>query len=332
MKIAYIIESSHGISPFNGIRLQAKTWAEELRCQQHDVTLVSPWDIIDWQNYDAIHIFGQTEHTFRLANSLTQYSNRLFFSPIIDTIQPVFKYRIAALMKCEKLRMYSMNSIVAKCKGLFKTWFVRSQFEFQYVQHAYGISPENICIIPLSFRTPRMPYNVSREPFCLHVSKITDARKNVNRLIDAAIKYKFDLVLAGSCAPDLIKPLQKRIDSAKNISYLGRISDSQLIDLYSKAKVFALPSINEGVGMVAVEAAACGCDIVITNIGGPKEYYGGFAFEVNPYSVDEIGLAVCKAMECNERQPKLKNWVEDHYCLENCVRLLARRYEIECNK
>ncbi|SOE51593.1 Glycosyltransferase involved in cell wall bisynthesis [Fibrobacter sp. UWT3] len=326
MKIAYVIESSHGVSPYNGIRLQAKIWAEELMRQGHEVDLISPWNVIDWDCYDAIHIFGQTEHTFRLAGSLAQYNSRLFFSPIIDTIQPVFKYRLASVMKIEKLRMYSMNSLVAKCKGLFKAWFVRSHYEFQYVQHAYGIPSKDIYIIPLSYRTPRIPYNKQRKPFCLHVSKITDNRKNVNRLIDAAVKYKFDLVLAGSCSPDKISAMQKKIDAADNVSYVGRISDKQLMDLYSQAKVFALPSINEGVGMVAVEAAACGCDIVITKIGGPKEYYGGMAFDVDPYSVDAIGQAVCQAMECRDRQPRLKEMVEEKYSLENCVRLLAQRY------
>lgn len=41
MKIAYVIESSHGVSPYNGIRLQAKIWAEELMRQGHEVDLIS---------------------------------------------------------------------------------------------------------------------------------------------------------------------------------------------------------------------------------------------------------------------------------------------------
>lgn len=45
----------------------------------------------------------------------------------------------------------------------------------------------------------------------------------------------------------------------------------------------------EGVGIVAVDAAIYGCEIVITNIGGPKEYYDNMAYTVNPYNIDDIG-------------------------------------------
>ena len=40
--------------------------------------------------------------------------------------------------------------------------------------------------------------------------------------------------------------------------------------------------------MVALEAAAQGAEIVLTNDGAPKDYYKGRAYLVNPKSVDEI--------------------------------------------
>lgn len=79
------------------------------------------------------------------------------------------------------------------------------------------------------------------------------------------------------------------IADAPQIEYLGFVSDEELKNLYRRAKVFALPSIYEGVGMVALEAAVMGDDIVITSQGGPKEYYADLAEIVNPISVDEIG-------------------------------------------
>ncbi len=147
------------------------------------------------------------------------------------------------------------------------------------------------------------------------------------RLIDAAIKYKFNLVLAGSIMEKEFIPFKKKIDSNQNIEYLGRISDEELIDLYKRAKVFALPSLYEGVGMVAVEAAAYGDDIVVTKLGGPKEYYGDMSFIINPYNVDEIGKAVIDALESKTRQPVLMNYVIDNYNLSHCVDLLLQDYQ-----
>jgi glycosyltransferase involved in cell wall biosynthesis len=104
------------------------------------------------------------------------------------------------------------------------------------------------------------------------------------------------------------------------------VSDEKLLSLYHEAKVFALPSINEGVGLVAVEAAACGCNIVVTNVGGPKEYYNGMAYEVDPLNSDEIGRAIVEALKDTRSQPDLQKYILSNYSLESCVSLLAESY------
>ena len=147
----------------------------------------------------------------------------------------------------------------------------------------------------------------------MHVSRICDSTKNVERLVDAALKYNFDLVLAGASTDEFNAKLERKIGSRKNIQNLGRVSDEKLKDLYSRAKVFALPSIREGVGLVALEAASYDCDIVITNIGGPKEYFLPNAIAVDPYSVDEIGLAVKKFLDGDTCQPALRMLIAEKY-------------------
>jgi glycosyltransferase involved in cell wall biosynthesis len=97
--------------------------------------------------------------------------------------------------------------------------------------------------------------------------------------------------------------------------------------LYNKAKVFALPSINEGVGLVALEAAMHGCDIVITNLGGPKEYYPrGMVQTVNPYDIDDIGEAVIKALDDTTSQPQLREHIKNTYNVSSCTDKLIDYY------
>ena len=97
--------------------------------------------------------------------------------------------------------------------------------------------------------------------------------------------------------------------------------------LYNKAKVFALPSLNEGVGLVALEAAVCGCNIVITNLGGPKEYYPDeLAYKVNPYDIDDIGKSIIKALIDNHSQPQLRNHIISHYNNTTSIELLEKYY------
>ena len=50
----------------------------------------------------------------------------------------------------------------------------------------------------------------------------------------------------------------------KNVKFLGFVPEKRLIDLYSRALVFCLPSIGETFGFVQLEAMASGCAIVST--------------------------------------------------------------------
>ena len=136
MKIAYVISDNCGVSPFNGIRVQAQTWAQEIKRQGHSVDLISPWMPQAWEQYDAIHVFGQYEGTERLLSALHKYNKNIYFSPIIDTIQPIWKYKIVAHLCLEKLRMGTLNSIVRHSDPFIKRWIVRSNYEFDYVHKA----------------------------------------------------------------------------------------------------------------------------------------------------------------------------------------------------
>jgi len=158
---------------------------------------------------------------------------------------------------------------------------------------------------------------------------MTQPRKNVPRLIEAAKKYKFKLILAGNTGnAESERKLQSIIGGSPNIEIKGFISDIELTSLYNRAKVFALPSLNEGVGLVALEAAIHGCNIVITNLGGPKEYYEKeYVQLVNPYDIDEIGLAIMTALEDNTSQPKLREQLICRYNVSSCTDLLIQSYE-----
>lgn len=91
-----------------------------------------------------------------------------------------------------------------------------------------------------------------------------------------------------------------------------------------------MPSIIEGVGFVALEAAAYGAEIVLTNIGAPKEYYDGRAFLVSPYRVDEIGIAICEALEKGKAQPELQKYIIDNYSFKTLSKNYMIGWYIDC--
>lgn len=329
MNIAYIMYPGAcymGIG--DGSKMQAEIWIEELERKGHHVTRINPWGHYDWKNFDIIHVFGFGLWNYDMIHWGSGLNPNFVFSPIIDTNTPMWKYRLATHFGCEKLRLFSQNYALRRLKNDIKLFLARTEYEANYLREGYGISSDKIAIVPLSYRETCYNPDIKKEPFCLFAGTMTQPRKNVPRLIEAAKKYGFQLKLAGNTGNTKSKEyLLSLIGNAKNIEVLGFVSDEELFSLYNHAKVFALPSVNEGVGLVALEAAMHGCNIVITNLGGPKEYYPpGMAHLVDPYNTDEIGQAILCAMDDNSSQPKLRNHLEKTYNVSSCTDLLVNNY------
>jgi len=57
-----------------------------------------------------------------------------------------------------------------------------------------------------------------------------------------------------------------------NIEFLGRISTSKLVDLYSNALFTLFPFTHEPFGYIPLESMACGTPVLTYNMQGPAEY------------------------------------------------------------
>lgn len=334
MKIAYIIYPQVIISNrSNGVRSQAIEWAKMLSDRGHDVALVNNWNDYNWNDFDAIHVFGGGSWILGLVSRLCKLNSNILWSPIVDPTT-TSKGLINDKIKCvlNKLTRGTFRTTVfeqTKSIPFIKSILTRSQFEADYVHWLYNVPKDKIQIIPLSYSTSCQPYeDCEKENFCLHISSIYQPRKNVVNLIKAARKFGFHLVLAGNKGTiEQYKIIQDAIGDSQNIEVLGFINEEEKINLYKKAKVFALPSKTEGVGIVAVDAAYYGCEIVITNIPGPKEYYNEQCIEVDPYDVDEIGNAIQRFLGGKETyQPQLSKYISDNYSHDCICDLLEAAY------
>lgn len=330
MKIAYVMyPGACFMGAGDGSKMQAVIWAKTLRERGHQVDTISPWEGYDWKSYDIIHVFGFGLWNYDFIHWGSKLNPNFVFSPIIDTNTPIWKYRMATFFGCSRLRLFSQNYILRKIKPDVKLFFARTEYEANYLRKGYGIEDDKIDIVPLSYREGNYGCDTPKEQFCLFAGTMTQERKNVPNLIHAAKKYGFRLVLVGNTGNAAsLEKLKSLIGEVNNIEIKGFVSDYELENLYNRAKVFALPSLNEGVGLVALEAAMHGCNIVITDLGGPKEYYKeGFAYLVNPYDIDSIGCSVIKALKNNSQQPALKDYIKEHYSIENCADLLIDSYK-----
>jgi glycosyltransferase involved in cell wall biosynthesis len=104
----------------------------------------------------------------------------------------------------------------------------------------------------------------------------------------------FKLVLVGQKGwkSEEIYKLPKELGIEDKVVFTGRISDSDLVGLYNGAAALTYPSLFEGFGLPIVEAFACGCPVITSNISSMAEVAGNAAILVDPYNIEAISKAM----------------------------------------
>ena len=87
------------------------------------------------------------------------------------------------------------------------------------------------------------------------------------------------------------------------IKFLGRVSDVQLVKLYSNACAFIFPSFYEGFGIPVLEAQACGCPVISSNTSSLPEVLLDSAILCEPTDIQ--GMA--KSMVTLVKEENMRN-------------------------
>jgi glycosyltransferase involved in cell wall biosynthesis len=138
-------------------------------------------------------------------------------------------------------------------------------------------------------------YSFPREKVVLNVGAI-QKRKNIARLVEAfeTLEPGWRLVLAGAFgygSADILARIEQS-PVRDRISILGYVSPDQLAQWYSRAMIFAFPSLDEGFGMPVLEAMAAGTPVVTSTRSALPEVAGDAAVLVDPADTESLGAAL----------------------------------------
>ena len=149
-------------------------------------------------------------------------------------------------------------------------------------------------------------------PYFIYIGR-HDPHKNLHRLIAAFAKIPCqdcDLVLAGTGDRRYTPKLQAQsieLGIADRIKFLDYVSYEQLPILLNRAIALVFPSLWEGFGLPVLEAMACGTPVITSNLSSLPEVTGDAALLVNPYSIEEIAVAMESIVTDSKLRSHLSN-------------------------
>jgi glycosyltransferase involved in cell wall biosynthesis len=130
------------------------------------------------------------------------------------------------------------------------------------------------------------------------------------------------------------KTLTKGLGLENNVEFRGFIESNKLVDLYNQSELFVLPStgIQEGFGIVLLEALACGTPVIATNIVGiAKEIKDNKCGIIIPCNdAKKLAQAIIRIIKNINLQKKMiikgKSLIQDKYDWNKIVKMVENIY------
>ena len=182
------------------------------------------------------------------------------------------------------------------------------------------IPSDRLCVLPSSvdtskFDVPGREYPVSEGEFrVLFVGGLDPFRKGIYDLLDAASVAvaefpNLKLVLTGGKSFEAIESRWKGDKLDNLIEYRGWIDEDELPGLYASCDILTLPSYNEGLPYVIIEALSSGLPIIASNAGGMPEVVtdGENGYIIEPGEVSDLADRLCRLAGNPELMKRMSN-------------------------
>jgi glycosyltransferase involved in cell wall biosynthesis len=142
-------------------------------------------------------------------------------------------------------------------------------------------------------------------PFIMYTGGF-DYRKNVEGLVEAyamlpgELRARYQLAVVCSIAPEdrtrLERAAAKAGLAAGDLVLTGFVADADLVALYNSTALFVFPSLQEGFGLPALEAMACGAPVIGSNASSIPEVIGRADALFDPAQPAQISAAIARVL------------------------------------
>lgn len=273
----------------------------DIICRPQDTSKISQNTI---PNNSAIYSISEQ---FTLLNRQSMKAG-LFWSPhynipvflpakLLVTIHDVFHLAMPDFIEGMHKRLYA-RMMFSAVKHKASHVICVSEFTKSELIRLTDINPDKVTVIYngvakewFSIKRTDRPYH---KPYLLFVGNIKP-HKNLSSLLQAFTLLKdeipHDLVIVGNNKGFITEDrnvMQYAQTLGNRVFFTGYVDDALLKQYFAHADCFVFPSLYEGFGLPPLEAMACGCPTLVSNIASLPEVCGDAALYCDPYDTEDI--------------------------------------------
>ncbi|WP_272189833.1 glycosyltransferase [Bacillus sp. BP-3] len=255
----------------------------------------------------------------------------------IESLKACYKY----VFKGERnkgtryLMTHSFDNMQRQILNLSDWFLPNSKLEMDQIEEVLNFKTDNYTVVPNAIDKERVVRSLEEnndeferfENYILCVGRI-ETRKNQENLIKALEGSDYKVLFVGKVAPShqaYGDKILEQIEANSNYEYIDSISNDLLYQLYKKCKVHILISWFETPGLVSLEAASMGCNVVVSDRGTTKDYFKDYAFYCAPNDTADIRKAIDKAYK-QQYDIGFREYILENYTWEKAAEKTLEGY------
>ncbi len=290
------------------------------------------------QNADVIHLMGH----WTVLNALVYYAARMLKKPyVVCPAGALPVYGRSPIFK----KIYNFwvgRSIIANANG----WIAITPEETGNFM-PYGVTAEQITVIPNGVdvanflchedATFRNQYKLGTAPFILFMGRL-NMIKGPDLLVQAFARIadqfpEHHLVMAGpdgGMLDELINAVQN-FDLLHRIHFIGYIGGVEKSYAYAAAELLVIPSRQEAMSIVVLEAGASGTPVLLTDCCGFNDVATVEGGKVVPATTEGLAAGLSELLKQRDELPRmgsnLKQFVTRQYAWQSLVDRYIQMYQ-----